>query len=1044
MTHSNRVNGVIGQGPGIGGIPVGQWLYLLPFIVFMFPLFLANKLLTFFFAATVISGWFLLTGNDPTKFFETLHKPKKLYAQEGTVTFNKAGIPKPDIPRNPKVQLTLKNKRVTMSLVESKFKFLTYGQINLDGRQIGYYLLQDGPRLMFIFCWEIEGHDPSLTEDQASSLLEAVNSGLAKLPYNVDLKGYDDLFRDGSDYWKIQQQLKDLPGLTALEKGLLSSRQKRTQDLEEDGQLLHKRQFIFAKYRVPLGAAAEYKRNNLERILSDIVPALGLGKAEASPDRWAETIKLAYQNCWKNVNVILSSASGFGVLARPYSGQELFERDWYDLHKKPAPLVPQLLLFDELGLHEPIINSHVDSLGVLFSGESGYSGVPDFGDSVVYLPIKNKFAGFLRIGRVSAFPSEGDSAPLGKARFLHNVMCRGGDRPIHDYRIVWEITRDDSGAERISLDRQISAAVKQEAFAASRRTIDVMAMRRREESVAARDKIEQNNPPCWLSLGIWLYRDSVEQLTTDLAELATQFMTAQVERSWYSTQQHWLGTWPFAWRALLTEPYSRRQKYLSQDAVPQINLIKPGRLDSKGILLIHRESRTPVYLDIVSVVPNHTGVIGFTGAGKSVFMADLALEPVIHNNPVVIFDFPLDDGSSTYTPLVDTLQECGKRAANYNVKRQRMNAIEFADLRGLRSILSESDYNDRVNDLLTDHVELLTTLVLGANPQQGEFEDVNLALSRAYHAFHKEPSIRARYEYAIESGFGTTGYGEMPILQEFVGFAQQWFSQELDADESVTDFSRQVVDKIISRLKGRLDTPLGRSLNGPSSFSTDTDILVVALTSVSEDTDSLIYAVSGMNVLLRKAMQSIESTCICDEGTTLFRLKPFAKKISALPPTARKWGCNFILGAQTVEPIFASGYGNAIFGNFSNIFMGYASDEIVREMTGERLGMRPEIARNYLSVKYRANKELSRSYWYCKRGTTHMELTYTPSELHLALSANSKKEVAARKRFQAQYGTDDPQDIRWLFQFAKVLADYNRRNVSVEEICPDAKVRSVA
>ena len=478
--------------------------------------------------------------------------------------------------------------------------------------------------------------------------------------------------------------------------------------------------------------------------------------------------------------------------------------------------------------------------------------------------------------------------------------------------------------------------------------------------------------------------------------------------------------------------------------MPQIPLIKPCKLDSKGILLIHKEARTPSYLDIVSVVPNHTGVFGFTGAGKSVFMGDLALEPVIYNNPLVIFDFPAEEGRSTYTPIVETLQDCGKRSANYDVRRNRMNAVEMPDLRGVAQQLTAEQYADRVNDVIDNHVELLTILVLGANPIAGEIEDVNLSLSRSYRAFHKEPSIKARYDLAIAAGFGTSQYQEMPILEEFIGFAQQWFKHQLDQDDSVTDYSRQVVDKIMSRLKGRLDTPLGRSLNGPSSFSTDTDVLVVALTNVSEDTESLIYSVAGMNVLLRKAMQSNESTCICDEGTTLFRLKPFAKKISALPPTARKWGCNFILGAQTVTPIFESGYGNAIFGNMSNVLMGFASEEIVREMTSDRVGFRPEIAKKYLSEKYRANAQLAQSYWYLKRGTTHMELTYSPSELHLAITSNNKNEVAARRRFKAQHGSEDPQDIRWLFQYAKTFADHKRRGVPVEHICPDVVLRSVA
>ena len=887
---NNRVNTIIGEVAGIAGIPIAQLIYIVGFAVFMLPFFFRNPTLVFFIFIIVITIWLILSWDDPAGFFERWTRVRKLYAAEEEVIFNKAGIPRPHQPRQKSMQLRLKGKRIQMTRIESQFELLTYGQIELDGYVIGYYLLQRGPRLMFIFAFDTSGLDPAMTTEQARLQLTAINTAVAQLPYSVALKGFDDLFCDSATYVGLQQSLKELPDITSLEKGLIASRQKKAQDLGRDGRLLKKSLTIFAKYIVPLGTKAEFKRNALERLLSDIAPALGMGQREASPDRWAETIKLAYDNAWQAVYTLLSSATGFGMQVRALSAQEMFKRDWDELHNEPAPAVPQLLVYDQFGLHDPIINGPIDALGTLFSSEHGYPGVPEFGDSVIYCPTKDKYLGFLRVGLVESFPPEiGGSVPLGKIRYLLNILTHG-ESPIYDYRVVWELARIDSMAERINLDRQISASVKQEAYAIQKGTINVVAMRRREQAVEARDQIEQNNPPCWMSLGIWLYRDSAEQLNNDLNNLAKYFTTAKVERSWHTTQDHWMLSWPFAWSPLLTKPMLRQQKYLSKDAIPQLPLIKPPKLDKNGVLLIHKETRTPCYLDIVKVVPNHTAVLGFTGAGKSVFMGELAIEPIIRNNPLVVFDFPAEEGRSTFTPLVETARDCGKRAANYDVRRQRMNPIELPDMRRLQHILSPKEYQERVDDVLADHVYLLTTLVLGASPQPGEIEDVSLQLSRAYSAFHANSIIANRYKVAINAGFGGSGYGEMPILEDFVKFAQGWYAFELERDKSVTDYSRQVVDKIMSRLKGRLDTALGRSLNGLSSFSLETDVLVVAMTNVNEDTESLIYAMAGMNVLLRKAIQHTESTCICDEGTTLFRLIPFARRISALAAHGSEMG----------------------------------------------------------------------------------------------------------------------------------------------------------
>ena len=359
-------------------------------------------------------------------------------------------------------------------------------------------------------------------------------------------------------------------------------------------------------------------------------------------------------------------------------------------------------------------------------------------------------------------------------------------------------------------------------------------------------------------------------------------------------------------------------------------------------MFLTRELNTPIYLDIANE-KNHTGIFATSGAGKSNMILETILENVIYDQRVVLFDFPRPDGTSTYTVLIPLLQKLGVKAAYHDVRKNTINIIEMPDL---RNATDEQNRRERWNDAFKSHVRLLVAIVIGISNNPDREVLVNSLLTDCYYDFHSSKEIKARYERAIAGGYGSQAYREMPILENFVDFAEEWFRNYIKGKaETNSELSRETIDLILIQLRGILKTPLGRSINGISSFNTDTDVLVIGLTDVAENLDSLLYAMSGLNALYRGAFSAKRSLLGIDEGTILYKFPFFARETGIIPVHGRKWGCNFLIAAQEITTIRDSISGNEIFKNLDNIFCGYIQSPAIAEM--ESIDFYPELLKYY-------------------------------------------------------------------------------------------------
>lgn len=991
--NEGQTYNIIGKGLGVGFISPEMAPSAVIIFVICLPLIINSAIKGLFVFIFVYFSFWLLVQNDPQGFLERFKKPKNYISTEPSVDFDRGGVPKIETETDDKKSSTYKigKKQVNFQHIETKFNLRTYGQIELDSKEIGFYLLRRGLKAMFIFCWEVSGYDPSINAKISESTLKAAVMGLNHLPSDLDIKIIQDINSSSLENSKIQSELLD-KDLDLLTKEIIKSRGRRGQELAKQGRMQHNDILVYGKYRVSLGTDFAVKQNLIDEFVAKTQPLVGFfkGKKFDNKPAWEKILDSAYHYAYQTLNGILSSEKNFGWRVKSLNVNQLFEKDYLELHNPPVPKVPQYIVYNEFGLQETVINSHVHSLGTLFAPQNGISVIPNFEHSYLYLANKKKYAAFVRIGAIHSFPEDKQSQHLGHLRFLWNAIANIN---IGDCRIVSELTIDSSGFEKVQLDRMISNSIKREALAHQKKTIDTVAMERREQAVEARGLLSKNNALFWCGTGFWLYDKKREILEQKIEKLIREIPTASVEKVEVQIEEYWKQTLPFEWEAFLTKPNHRRKKYISFQAISTIPLIKHRKMDRKGMMFLTREINSPVYLDIANK-KNHTGIFAKSGAGKSNIILEMLIEYIVSDGLVVLFDFPRPDGSSTYTTLIPFLQKLGYKAAYHDVKKSTINVIEMPDLRFVKDPVKRQE---RWDYSFNSHITFLTTLVIGVVENADRESMVTSLISQCYHDFHQEPDIKIRYKTAIEGGYGSEEYQNMPILENFVRFAEQWFTTYLkDKSNLVSDVSKQTIDLILIQLNGILKTTLGRAINGISSFNIDTSLLVIGLTNVSESLDSLIYAMTGLNALYRAAFSAKRSLLGIDEGTILYKFKFFARETGIIPVHGRKWGCNFLIAAQEIETIKNSVSGSEIFKNLDNVFCGNIEFPALQEM--KEIDFDPDIIEQYIKESFKPSRELLQSYWYLKRGDRHLEVTHPPSYLLLALGATEPEEEAAKKK----------------------------------------------
>ncbi len=1033
-----HVNQAIGKAPGAGWVPVNQiaaWftigagVWIVWAMLAATPWQLSIQSGIFIWLSLCLAYW-ALTGKREYQYLDSFRALEWMQT-----AWIRAKVPlywtKAGLPRKEKVgkmgapwSKLFDNQAHILAAIEDECDLVCHGRIKLQGYEVGFYLLEVRKgQYKFVFRWEVKGPHPTIDEEDAAETLEECwEKGIEGLP-----PGEDVLFEQSSfatDSARQEELDTLLSDESQLAQALIYSQKTRTRQITKKGWRKVKKTFVVATY-TPGQAQGEDKD-----IVTRLVKSLWQGSTRLWEAFSGEKEAMNHQRLHKLVNTAFTQGflryhSTFNTVmrldARATTDVENWQLDYAMHHQQAAPPIPQVLVLDEEGLRVEVNEKHLHASTVLFQAERGESSVPVKNPQWVYLPIKQKYIGFMQPEQVTNFGSARN-----QLRHYWNVLEQD---VAYDCRIVTRLSIGNRALHKFNLERTTVNSTEVAERAIQKRTVDVVAMKTVKQAVAAREALEEGDNVIHVATGIFLYRNNPQSLDQDFAKLADSLPGTNPYRERNIVPRIWLQSLPYVAEVFLLKPTDRSDIYLSRHATGLLPLTSTKAIDRKGLELIAIEGGSPIYLDAYD--PNRHFrllIIAEPRTGKSLLTAEYAIGAWLRGQPVVAFDVPRRDGSSTYTDMVNLISQCGGKAAYYDIGSKSNNLLhlyEFPD--SATAIHRRQSLQDlRING----------TLAVG----MGSIDDPSLEeamkdiVTQSLAEFDALPQIKARFAAANKAGVGTHQWRDSPTLHDYLAFlTQEWLEKYFTENEAtLPTYYKTAAGTLVQKLRTCLHSQLGRAIAQPSDFDNNLDMLVFALTGEYSNYEMRIMALAGYAALLMRALTTEISHFLVDESPQLFPYPAFAARVGGLATNGAKWGVRLAIISQFPEVVFNSVAGADIRQTMNTILVGHIQEQVISSLHG-CLGFAPHLLRRCTHESFKPSGSALRSHWLLKVDGNYTFCGHYPSELQLALTANNLPEAAARKRVMDKY-PDNP--VRGILEFAKLYAAARRSGMPMNQIEP--------
>ncbi|MGB8703186.1 MAG: hypothetical protein WCD18_27520, partial [Thermosynechococcaceae cyanobacterium] len=492
-------------------------------------------------------------------------------------------------------------------------------------------------------------------------------------------------------------------------------------------------------------------------------------------------------------------------------------------------------------------------------------------------------------------------------RYLWELIARAR---VTDTEIICQIGRANDGLVKTSVQRLIKQANNAASFAAGKNSVDVGAQLKADKAVDAQVQILEGNVPVWVGLAILVHRPTLEKLDEACRYIENCFSRpAWVKRETFYAWQIWLQTLPISWDALLARPFKRRLLFLNSEIMGMMPLVMPKPIDSDGLELITEEGGYPIFLDLALDECKHLGLFATTRGGKSVLVSGILTRCLASGIPVRALDFPKPDGTSTFTDYTKSLE-----GAYFDIGIEANNLFEVPDLRAL----PPAKQKERMEEFVAFLENALLTMVMGKSNDPAVNTKCRSILSLALKQFFDNELNQTRYRNALEAGVGSDAWAKIPTLREFLPFCKPEVL-DLKFSDGVVKGAFELIEL---RLRFWLDSRVGRAISAPSTFKTDSQLLVFALRNVDNEEDAAVLALSALSSTLRCALQYPKSIFFIDEAPILFRFDEIAELVGRLCANGAKSGIRVIIAAQDPNTIANSIAGPKILQNLTTKLVG--------------------------------------------------------------------------------------------------------------------------
>ena len=874
---------------------------------------------------------------------------------------------------------------VRLTPFEDSLHLATMLKISLDGRDVGGYILNKANKkdsFCFVFGFDCRGIHTTLRPEQIDTICNNIEAGLKDIPGGEKLTFHLGSFTSETGR---QQELASLvkEAVSPNIKYLLMAERARIRELTKSGIRKPKSLRIYVTFTVePDSTNTE---DWIERLLAKGEKWWSnfKGDLSSSQHQRIETIvRSAYKQGFRRWEQLLSNKMGLDI--KPMNANQLWGEIWRRFNDTQPIDIPQLVTLDENGLHEQVY-SDLASTKLLIDNLHSTTllmekDVPCADRS--WVNVNNRYVGALTFLEKPG----GWQNKSSQLRYLWELLAR---ETVVDTEVFCQLTAANPAIVKTTLQRVLKQSNMTARLAEEKsKTIDVGAQLKLKKSVAAQEQIYEGAVPIYTSVVMLVHRDSVEKLDEAARYIENSFQRpAQVIRETEYAWKIWLQTLPIVWEGLLVRPFNRRQLYLTNEVPGLIPLVKTREGDGKGFELIAEEGGTPIQLDLFNQHKN-LALFATTRAGKSVLVSGILTQALAHNIPVIALDFPKPDGTSTFTDYTEFMEDWG---AYFDISKQSNNLFEQPDLRSL----SYEEQKDRFGDYVAFLESALMTMILGSSGEsQLLTQTVRSVINLALNAFFSDEGIRKRYENAINDGFGSVAWHKTPTLKDFLTFC----SPEHLNLETQGGRIEDALSQIDLRLRFWLSSRVGQAISSPSSFPTDSQLLVFALRNLSDSEDAAVLSLSAYSAALRRALSSPASIFFIDEAPILFEFDQISDLVGRICANGAKAGIRVILSAQDPDTIAKSKASSKILQNLTTRLIGRIQPVAVDSFESILKYPRDIISRN-ASESFFPRKEGVYSQWLLDDNGIYSFCRYYPGYEQLAVVANNPNEQTARNQF---------------------------------------------
>ena len=891
---------------------------------------------------------------------------------------------------------------------------------------VGAALLSDNRKFQFKYGFELtEAVHPTLPNETMQVVAEKIVDAIKAMPEDESITVVQRVVPDNSQRLKYYGRLADnapTPLFSEFVKSAASPFQYYVNLDPHKRRTIARQRFKRKKIYIYVTATPNTSGGDGIRSKSDMVVKKAVqltekllsftGVAVETNEDTLESLFLDAQTIYENwVNTL----DQMGLRLKPMTMNDMVKAQWEEFNDTPLRELPQYIEWDgrQLRYHQ---YDDIHTSSWLFSDQ--YS-IPKATRNYVWRRRTNGEPAFTGVVTLKDKPAQWKTRK-DQLEYLYR-KCSG----LEDYSIVLSFRKASEHVVKRNVEILQRQAMDCERSAEKKGLPSTFSSRINREAAAAQEAIHDGDIPINMSLAVTITKPSVKLLETACKSFSKRFplpATFEIEREY--TAITWMQCFPqLSFKSPLFAPYRRVRGYKASCMPAFMPVMAANSPEFQGLEFITKDEMIPYYLDVLRE-HRHIMISAITRSGKSVLFAQILMLAMCSDVPMVVIDYPKEDGESTFGPITKL---AGEHGAYLNIATESNNFICPPDFSALAGY--EDEIARRMSEIKGFIIDIFMIIMFGANNtniDSREQRSTKALFGNLLTEFYNNPEIKERFANAQGAPIGSPEWRNVPTLRDFTNTCTPDKIKALLNLDRLDEELRLSINEINLRFRAFMETTVGRSMSSPTTIPTDAKLLVFAFKGISSNDDAAILMASASAAAMRRTLSSFASIFFMDEAAILSKFPALMAQVAKISANGAKSGIRLMIALQTPSSIAYSEFGDEIIGNISTHLIGRVAPADAKNYV-KILDVPEHIIAKNTSKDFVPNIYDGYSNWLSiDKGEATFVRSYAPPLL-LAAVANNRDEEAAKAAFLRAY--DDPIEALRHFAIELIASAQERRMI---------------